>query len=954
MEDKPMTTEIRFEPTLFVFLGTSAGQIGWRLKELLRRAYGDIPVLRFLWVDADSTVDPYAAAWFSPMERAELTGFNGDAVLANLNNYPTIKAWWPRESRLRAGFINRGAGQMRPVGRLALFRMFNDRNDGPAFIDKLLQAIEAIQQIEHTEATERMSSEKMRFIVERRSVRVVIFFSTCGGTGSSMAFDLAYLCRHFLRDTNPTIMSVAILPSIMDKAIKNETPIQRERIRANTYAWFKECNYLIENPHWHVAYPEGAPISIEAMPFDMTFVVELGNQAGNSLNSADDIYNMVASAVFLDTGSSIGGAIRGFNANVSVLLEEFKGKRRAFSSLAAASLIYPAQKVLGYCDARLGQAMIQQACLAQPDKKEVEEAASALLGRLGLRDAQLLESLLAGHQMANLNVPAIRKAGDVEEIRRLLALQEESNAKERDYLKGKMNDVTDDLLAQAQQALQAEAAALAFERGARFVQAVLDQLTAEVSSHEQIAEATCSLPGMKVRISQQGITEASLSQAEEAYQKARERLRGMAGNTLRAAQRTLLKKHWQEELNRARNDCLTWLAEIDRRTLQLHAQRQAANLYDQIGEQARRYKSTLAGVLQTLERAVGKLEERAAEFLKPSTEEKGIFELTVEAVDAGYIQDYYQRHASRLNPVATYRSFAQQASVDTLDKLAGWGESEWADQMQQHADAFFAEDVENTSLLKALADYHGQKAPRLIEEKMDSLVRYCHPFWQFDANSGIQGQEGKSIIGVEDEHSDLIPPKYRQDPQYEVKSTGFKHRIDFARVQHGLPAFLLRDMADYKTYYEAKRKGLDPLHTFPEAFRAEEVFPEEKEEARNLFAVAAAFGYIVQVGSFYYFDAQKEYSSLKIRPGRENRLEQVREKAEDAFTQSDDLIRRSEQLIERDIVNMGNQAAIRLLEERIVEYKQALSRMAPENELRRQYEKEIRALQSKQEQLGKL
>jgi len=93
---------------------------------------------------------------------------------------------------------------------------------------------------------------------------------------------------------------------------------------------------------------------------------------------------------------------------------------------------------------------------------------------------------------------------------------------------------------------------------------------------------------------------------------------------------------------------------------------------------------------------------------------------------------------------------------------------------------------------------------------------------------------------------------------------------------------------------------------------------------------------------------------LKIRPGRENRLEQGREKAEDAFTQSDDLIRRSEQLIERDIVNMGNQAAIRLLEERIVEYKQALSRMAPENELRRQYEKEIRALQSKQEQLGKL
>jgi len=149
-----MTTEIRFEPTLFLFLGTSAGQIGWRLKELLRRAYGDIPILRFLWVDADSTVDPYAAGWFSPTERTELVGFNGDAVLSNLGNYPCIREWWPRESRLKAGFVNRGAGQMRPVGRLALFRMFNDRTSGPAFIDKLRQATEAILQIENIDATE--------------------------------------------------------------------------------------------------------------------------------------------------------------------------------------------------------------------------------------------------------------------------------------------------------------------------------------------------------------------------------------------------------------------------------------------------------------------------------------------------------------------------------------------------------------------------------------------------------------------------------------------------------------------------------------------------------------------------------------------------------------------------------------------------------------------------------
>jgi hypothetical protein len=58
--------------------------------------------------------------------------------------------------------------------------------------------------------------------------------------------------------------------------------------------------------------------------------------------------------------------------------------------------------------------------------------------------------------------------------------------------------------------------------------------------------------------------------------------------------------------------------------------------------------------------------------------------------------------------------------------------------------------------------------------------------------------------------------------------------------------------------------------------------------------------------------------------------------------------------VERDIVNMGNQAAIRLLDERIAEHKQALSRMAPDGDLRKQYDDEIRALLAKQLQLGKL
>lgn len=951
-----MTTEIRFEPTLFLFLGTSSAQVGRRLKELLRTAYGDVPILRFLWVDADSTIDPYMASWFLPVERAELTGFNGDAVLANINNFPTIKNWWPRDSRLKAGFINHGAGQMRPVGRLSLFRMFNDRTSGPAFIDKLRQACESIQQIENIDATERMSTDRMRFIVERNSARVVILFSTCGGTGSAMTFDVAYLCRHLLREVSPTVMSVALLPSIMDKAIKNETPTQRERIRANTYAWFKECNYLMENPSWSVTYPEGAPVNVQAPPFDMNFVVEIGNQAGNRLNSEDDIFNMIASAIFLDTGSSIGGAIRGFNANVSVLAEEFHGKRRVFSSLSAASLVYPVEKILGYSSARLAGTLIHDACLAKPDMKAVEETTSALQGRLRLRDGQVIEDLVKGQQVGTLNIPALRKSEEVEEIRRLLAAQEESNVRDREYIKTKLGERSVELLGQGQRALREEIFKLVRDRGIQFAGAVLNELTAEVSALDasRVPETTLSFLGFKMRLNQLGTSEANLLQAEQEYLKARERLRAMSGDALRSAQKTFFRKSWLDGLNRARNDCLNGLNETNQRTLQLYAQHQAANLYDQLGDYARKLRSILSDMEQILERVGGRLEELASNTLKPTSKDQGIYELTVEAVGEDYIKSHYQTRSLLLDPVTVYRTFGQNIKAESLEHLASWSEGQWMDELTTHARTYFVEEVENTSLLDAMNGYYNGRASQKIEEQFNRLVRYCHPFWQFDANSGIQGQEGKSIIGVEQEHNGLIPAKYRDDPQFEVKSTGFKHRIDFARVQHGLPSFLLRDMQDYKIYYELKRKGLDPLHVFPEAFFADEVIPEEKIEARNIFACAAAFGYIIQVGTFYYFDPEKEYANRSIRPQREYRLDQGREKAEDAFVQRDDLLQVAETLVERDIVNMGNQAAIRLLEERIAEYKQGLSCMAPDGDLRKQFEGEIRALIAKQQQLGKL
>jgi hypothetical protein len=212
--------------------------------------------------------------------------------------------------------------------------------------------------------------------------------------------------------------------------------------------------------------------------------------------------------------------------------------------------------------------------------------------------------------------------------------------------------------------------------------------------------------------------------------------------------------------------------------------------------------------------------------------------------------------------------------------------------------------------------------------------------------------EGISIIGVEDEHDPLIPERYRDHLQYEVKSTGFKHEIYAARILHGLPAFLLQDMEDYRTYYQQKRTGIDPLHILPEAASADEVIPEEYQEARLTFAVASCFGLVVQIGTWFYFDPRKQYAKDKIHPGRNNQLGQGYQNAESAFVQQGEMVEQAERIVEQEITRIGNEAAINQLEDCITRFKQGLASMAIDSDLRVYFEKSIRALRSKQRQLG--
>lgn len=949
-----MPTQIRFQPTLFIFIGTSSGQIGWRLKKLLHRAYGDVPVLRFLWIDIDTDIDPLARPWFTAAERIEFSGLNPAAVIKNINNYPEIKEWWPGTD-VPAGMLAGGGSpqQMRLVGRLALFRMFNERTRGPAFIDKLTAATSALFEIENRRATEAKSNANTTYTVEQ-GCRVVIVFSPCGGTGSAMSFDIAYLCRKLLEDNSPTVMSIGVLPPVMDKAIKNETHTQKEKIRANTYAWFKEDNALSENPYWSVKYPEGAPVEVPAPPFDYKFIVDIGNQAGYRLNSADDVYNMIAQSIFMDTGSSVAGAIRGFTANVAALGDRFEGVKRSFSSLAAASLVFPKERLLDYCSNRLAFELFTKGLLGEPEEHQVSVSASTLLTQLRLRDIDLLNDMMENSKVKMQYEPAINKADSVAAAVTQIDAQEAQNQAVRRSETGKIAKYNDDHLAALKKGLDREVANIAATYGVRFASAVLNKLV-EPAPTGEIEPGIASIDGLKARIIQQGCTESELDMARKDYEKARENLRQLDNGPEDVLERLVNPKGWKKKFTLYKRDCIVAMARINDMTLQLTAQQYASGTYDQIATLSASLKANLSAVetqLRTLANEVKAKSETLAS--KEEAEAQGYEFLQEIEID---FSEYYQDHSGHINPAAVFQGMIPARVIGSMAILTQWLSNEVKPAALDYAGRFFATDLDATSLLNVLqanAEKQGQTPQALIEKELDHLVEYCHPFWQFDPNRGLHDMEGKSMIGVEDENSPLIPSEYRNGAQYEVKTTGFRDRIDVVRVQHGLPIFLIRGMDEYRVIYEQKRKGKDPLHVIPGMDFAPDVMPEQGKRYREMFARAIAFGYIVQVGSWYYYDAEKAYLTHKIVPGKEFRLAQGREKAEEVFSHHEDWCRDVEQGIQQEVERLGNEAAIKKLDEMIESHKAAIAKMNRDETLRKQYEKEINAFKAMQREMGKI
>ncbi len=203
--------------------------------------------------------------------------------IAEEQMHPHIASWLQAKSyltRLSAGQYNleEGAGQMRPFGRMAIFKDLESNPDNSRIFGTIRSAIQEIR----------------KEVKENRSLEISIIASLAGGTGAGMAVDIAHIVRTIAEDAinsdNFVIRGFFVLPRAFHRIPGGDGP----NMRARAFAAVRELSRFItvfgdrEYPMVYNPTPqfrEDFQKPVKKRLFDLCYLVD----AHRDRNSLDDV-----------------------------------------------------------------------------------------------------------------------------------------------------------------------------------------------------------------------------------------------------------------------------------------------------------------------------------------------------------------------------------------------------------------------------------------------------------------------------------------------------------------------------------------------------------------------------------------------------------------------------------------------------------------------------------------
>lgn len=330
-------------PTIVIGLGGTGLKTVVSLKRKIPKDARTL--LKFFCIDSDK--NEVLINELEPDEYLNVSVPGVSSIVGNLRSESAefIRPWFPSNLNFKVVSGDEGAKQFRPMGRLYLFRN----------VDKVFNAIDM--------ATKQLRAKFADVKIASKTINVYLISSTCGGTGSGMLLDVAYIVRKVIEEENAIpalIKGILFLPTAFHPfPISDEA--EKKHIFANGYATLKEIDFYM-NPNneseYKVQFSKTRVVSSKKQPFDVCYLIDDENEEF-PIGGLDDTIEAVSESLVILISSGVGTNIKSAEDNLYTVLSQsqkmqpYSHKNYLYSSFGTSSVIYPYEDVKRYVAGKL-------------------------------------------------------------------------------------------------------------------------------------------------------------------------------------------------------------------------------------------------------------------------------------------------------------------------------------------------------------------------------------------------------------------------------------------------------------------------------------------------------------------------------------------------------------------------------------------------------------------------
>lgn len=857
-------TDLR--PTLIIGLGGTGKKVLTRLRALYQLYFGDVPRERVRLLELD--IDPAREiarlddqeVELREDEKIDLGDVPAHQIIEDVRKgkHPPLQNWLHKDIRLMEMNLRRGGQQIRQLGRLAFVWHAEPTVDTQNLRDKFEKVIASLTRLEV------VSTEPL-------AIQIFVVSSLCGGTGSGMFIDVAYMLRDILEGRGllgkSFITAFLTTPTFFSSA-------PQENLRPNAWAALRELDYFIrvQGNERRVQPPEflyfrDRRIPTENRPFHITYLIDAIDHEGRNIATPEHMERLVSSVIFALSASRIGEEAASRINNVRATQDVDRGT--VYSTLGYAAYVIPIDEIIGIAAARLLESELLK--LIEGPKNEE--------GQLNLT-RQVERVLTENRERLLLDVRSMANRLKPEQVDRWRAIARV----ERGHLESLEREA---LLSSIRRRLQqyrpklAEEVHLHVSEGVNQVQEafrdVLREIIEEYLSGERLLMDTGGIPFLDLFLAQVHVhLDRMFTQVTSERNEMRTRLERLE-QTVAIEERKLQESIERSGgfLNRLFSSRSVWedaeaYVNIFGDLLQVETD---LNIYDGL----RRILASLVGWVEEQQQKIARLKENIENVVRQEVP------LYIREMDERILGMDPVREFPLLSREEQFKSlymkYWDKALSNWRERLSNTGVISWLD--INSADSLF-----RTHLLKTARQswLHLYDAPEFYVEEVILSGREMTPekylkhlnerasyFWQTLTSEAVARGEIREVIsvyGVADQEQSIFSQyltELMQEQGNSVISTGDPYRVTVVKMAHGITydTLSMRDL--YINDYARAIERVRPIHVFPDFYLGD----VDAVERRQAVALAWAYGILErEIDKFYFSPVSMATSSEQSATSR--------------------------------------------------------------------------------------